>query len=214
MFVRPCWKPHSEEEIYEFIEKHPWALLISNGQSGPYATNLPLLLDRSKGKKGTLVGHIARANTHADLIGSASEPTLAVFHGPHSYVTSSWYPNRDMPPTYYYTAVHCYGYVQLQDEKQLHRWIEILTERMESAIENGWKTSEIEESAITRRLKAILGFEIPIDRLEGKFKVGQDEPVMDALFVAHHLALRNGDGDKVLSEITRKNNVTRRDPNK
>jgi predicted FMN-binding regulatory protein PaiB len=56
--------------------------------------------------------------------------------------------------------------------------------------------------------------EIPIDRLEGKFKVGQDAPVMDALSVARHLALRNGDGDKVLSEITRKNNVTRRNSNK
>lgn len=105
-----------------------------------------------------------------------------------------------MPPTYYYTAVHCYGSLRLQDEHELHRWVEILTERMESQLEDGWKTSEIEKSAITRRLKAILGFEIEIERLEGKFKLRQDEPELDALAIAEHLASRNEGTDRDLGE--------------
>jgi transcriptional regulator len=200
MFVRPCWKPQSEDEIYDFVDQNPWGLLVNNAEHGPYATNLPLLLDRSRKGKGVLVGHIARANAHAAVLGSGSAPALAVFQGPYSYVTASWYPKRDMPPTYYYTAVHCYGSLRLQDEHELHRWVEILTERMESQLEDGWKTSEIEESAITRRLKAILGFEIEIERLEGKFKLGQDEPELDALAIAEHLASRNEGTDRDLGE--------------
>jgi len=127
MFVRSCWRPHSDADIYSFIAENPWALLVNNGQSGPFVTSLPLLLDPSRGGKGVLVGHIARANAHADAVQNPETPTLAVFQGPHSYVTSSWYPKRDMPPTYYYTAVHCYGTLRLQDEKETHRWVEILT---------------------------------------------------------------------------------------
>jgi transcriptional regulator len=104
MFVRPCWKPKSDEEIYSFIEQYPWALLVNNGEQGPFATNLPLLMDRNIGSKG-----LARANAHAEAIQSATAPALAIFQGPSSYVTSSWYPRWDMPPTYYYTGAHCYG---------------------------------------------------------------------------------------------------------
>src|SRR5207247_807509 len=118
MFVRPSWAPRSKEEVYDLIDENPWALLVNNGEDGPYATNLPLLLDRSRGEHGVLVGHVARANEHAQVLQAAKSPTLAVFEGPYSYVTPSWYPNRDMPSTYYYTAVHCYGRLRLQTDAE------------------------------------------------------------------------------------------------
>jgi len=211
MFVRRCWEPRSEEEIYSLIEANPWALLVNNGEQGPFATNLPLLLDRSRGGKGVLVGHLARANAHADSIQSLTTPALAIFQGPYTYVTSSWYPDRDMPPTYYYSAVHCYGGLHIQDEKELHRWLEALTERMEAHVANGWKTREIEESAIARRLKAVIGFEMYIDRLEGKFKLGQDEPKKDALAVASHLVARGGADEVLLAGDICQHNSSRRD---
>src|SRR5262245_36398610 len=152
MFVRPVWKPRTPEELQRLIEDHPWALLVNNGQDGPHATNLALLLDRSRGQHGTLVGHLARANQHARILQEATEPTLAIFEGPYSYVTASWYPNRDMPSTYYYTAVHCYGRVRLQTEAELARWLAFLTNRMESPIASGWKITEIPPSEVTRRL--------------------------------------------------------------
>ena len=81
----------------------------------------------------------------------------------------------------------------------MHRWVEMLTERMEAPIANGWKTSEVEEHTITRRLKAILGFEIQIERLERKFKLGQDEPKKDAIAVADHLDARGRDQNGTLA---------------
>lgn len=82
MFVRPNWKPNSEEETFALIEQYPWALLVNNGESGPFATNVPVLLNRSRGKHGTLVSHIARANPHAEIVLSATEPALCIFQGP------------------------------------------------------------------------------------------------------------------------------------
>lgn len=211
MFVRPCWKPRSREEMYRLIEDHPWALLVDNGDDGPYATNLPLLLDRSRGEQGTLVGHIARSNEHARALLAATAPTLAVFEGPYSYVTPSWYPNRDMPSTFYYTAVHCYGRVRPQTEAELERWLDVLTMRMEAEVANGWKITEVPRSEITRRLPFIQGFELEIERIEGKFKLGQDEPKRDALAVSHHLAQSVDPSQRALGEMTRLYNEDRPD---
>lgn len=211
MFVRPCWRPSSEQDAIDLIEKNPWALLVSNGADGPMATNLPLLFDHKRSDKTVLIGHIARANDHAALLSQSSEPMLAIFEGPYSYVTASWYPKRDMPSTYYYTAVHCYGRVVLQDEPQLGESVERLTQVMETPIPGGWKTSEIEREAITRRYKSILGFELHIERLEAKFKLGQDEPLKDTLAVADHLERRSAEGDLELASMIRKQNAGRED---
>ena len=211
MFVRSCWKPRTHDAMYALIEHYPWALLVNNGDDGPYATNMPLLLDRSRGRHGVLVGHIARANAHAEVLRTASHPTLVVFEGPASYVTGSWYPNRDMPSTYYYTAVHCYGSVQLQTDEVLESWLEILTNRMEAEYPDGWKMTDIHHSGITRRLNHIMGFEIPIQRIEGKFKLGQDEPKKDAMAVATKLSLATDPQHRELSEMIHLYNRDRSD---
>jgi transcriptional regulator len=187
MLVRPCWKPRSGEELLAFIDAYPWALLVNNGTDGPLATNLPLLLDRSRGSNGTLVGHLARANQHSQALKTVDAPTLAIFQGPYSFISGSWYPNRDMPSTYYYTAIHCYGRIRLQTEGELEHWIGVLTNRFESEFPNGWKITDIPHCDITRRLPAIAGFELEIERIEGKFKLGQDEPKKDAMAVCQHL---------------------------
>ena len=209
MFVRPCWKPH-KEEILDLIDRYPWALVINNGGNGPCATNMPVLLDRTRGEHGTLVGHIARANDHGEVLKSSDSPTLVIFHGPYSYVTGSWYPNRDMPPTVYYTAVHCYGKVRLQSNQELEHWLEVLTNRMEQPFPNGWKMTDIDQSGVTRRLNHIFGFEIEIERLEGKFKLGQDEPRKDAMSVADKLANAEDPSHRILSEMVRRYNEGRK----
>jgi len=209
MFVRPCWKPRSVEEVHDLIDAHPWALLVNNGPDGPYATNMPVLLDRSRGEHGVLVGHIARANAHARVLHESHDPTLVVFEGPASYVTGSWYPNRDMPSTYYYTAIHCYGEARLQNDGELEHWLGILTRRMEAEFPDGWKMTDIEHSAITRRLPHIMGFEIPIQRIEGKFKLGQDEPRKDAMAVAARLAQAPEPSRQRLAEMIRYYNQDR-----
>lgn len=213
MFVRPCWQPTSPQDALDLIEQHPWALLVSNGEDGPLATNLPLLLDRTAVRTDdaqlTLVGHIAKANHHLRSLVSSKMPVLAIFEGPWSYVTASWYPNRDMPSTYYYTAVHCYGILELQDEEALDHALEDLTQRMESHFTDSWRTNEIPRGEITRRFASITGFRIHVTRMEAKFKLGQDEPLRDALAVAEVLEDHNAWEDQALAALIRKHNESR-----
>ena len=209
MFVRPCWQPTSSQDAISLIEKHPWALLVSNGNDGPFATNLPLLMDpvsREPEAPLVLIGHMARANEHAKELARAITPFLAIFEGPWSYITASWYPDRDMPSTYYYTAVHCYGTIELQSEPELDGSLEDLTERMESRYPNGWNSREIPRSEITRRFAGIIGFRMNVTRIESKFKLGQDEPLRDALAVAHELEIRES---RALADLIRKHNAAR-----
>ena len=205
MFVRPCWRPASENDAIELIEDNPWALLVSNGPDGPLATNIPLLFDANDRDKKVLFGHIARANAHWALLRQSPGKVLAIFEGPWSYVTASWYPNRDMPSTYYYTAVHCYGRLEWQSEEELDWALERLTRRMETPIADGWNTNEIPRSEITRRFSSIEGFRFHVERVETKFKLGQDEPLSDALAVAGKLE----SSDRKLADLIRAQNARR-----
>ena len=209
MFVRPVWRPKDPDAAHQLIDDHPWALLINNGDDGPFATNLPLLLDRDRGPNGTLLGHLARANEHAKILFTTKAATLAVFEGPYSYVTPSWYPNRDMPGTYYYTAVHCYGRLSQQDDQQLEATLERLNNLYEKPVPNGWRMNEVPHSDITRRLPHIVGFEMQIERLEAKFKLGQDEPKKDALAVAERLLSSPNSAQHLLGDMTRRENINR-----
>ena len=211
MFVRPCWQPVSPQDALKLIEQHPWALLVSNGADAPFATNLPLLVDctTSNDNEMVLVGHIARGNDHACELAKSKSQVLAIFEGPWSYVTASWYPQRDMPSTYYYTAVHCTGTIEMQDEAALDASLEDLTQRMESHYPGGWRTSEIPRSEITRRFAGIAGFRIRVKRIEAKFKLGQDEPLKDALAVADALEKQQSPQDHALAAMIRKQNQAR-----
>jgi transcriptional regulator len=201
--------PNSPQDVYDVIAQNPWGLLISNGKDGPNATNLPFVLDTARGDRGVLTSHLARANAHAAALQSLTEPALAIFHGPSSYVTASWYPGRDMPPTVYYSAVHCYGPLRFQDQEQLLDSVETLTGRSEEKVPNGWKTTEIPMEAILRRLPAILGFELHIERMEAKFKLGQDEPKRDAMAVAERLLKSSNPQDVQLGTMVYRYNEAR-----
>jgi len=208
MFIRPCWKAQSEQDVYDIIRENSWGKLISNGDSGPYVTNLPFVLDTSR-EPIVLTSHLSRANDHAASLQAETTPVLAVFEGPSSYVTASWYPGRDMPPTIYYTAVHCYGHLVFQDNNALLSSVEDLTERNEKRFENGWKTDEVPPEAIMRRLNSILGFQLHVDRLEAKFKLGQDEPKRDAMAVAKRLLASSNPGDLALGSMVMRYNESR-----
>jgi transcriptional regulator len=184
MFVRPEWKMDDQAAIRDLIDRHPLAVLVSSEAQGPLATSCPLLLDPARGPNGTLVGHMARANPHWRSLEAAPQ-VLAMFTGPEGYVSPAWYPKRDMAPTWYYCAVHCYGRVRLiDDEPTLRASLDTLVARMEHGRQLPWCAAELGEAGIARRLKQIVGFEIAIERVVAKFKLGQDEPLPDALAAA------------------------------
>lgn len=208
MFIRPVWRPMSQQDVIELIEAYPWGTLVSNGPEGPEATDLAFVYSGG-GEFGVLTSHLSQANPHAALLAHLQQPALAVFRGPSSYVTASWYPARDMPPTVYYTAVHCYGRLTFRSLQELRQDIETLTERSERHIPNGWKTSEISPYDVDRRLPAILGFQLHIERMEAKFKLGQDEPKRDAMAVAERLLASPDPKDVALGRLVYRYNEAR-----
>jgi transcriptional regulator len=158
-------------KVHEFIRRNSFAVLTSRGESGLVASHLPLLLDADAGPHGHLLGHMARANPQwRDVRGEV----MAIFSGPHAYVSPSWYEEAGTVPTWNYVAVHAYGTFQIVDDRGSLLGIlrrSVLT--YESPRPEPWA---FDESAphVETMLKAIVGFRIEITRLEGKWKLSQN----------------------------------------
>lgn len=157
--------------LHAFIDQNGFATLVSSGRERFVASHLPLLLDRAAGPQGQLLGHMARANPQwRDVEGEV----LAIFQGPHTYISPSWYEEDGTVPTWNYVAVHAYGTFQVIDERAplidlLHR----LVDQYESPRARPWL---FDDSAghVEKMLQAIVGFRIEITRLEGKWKLSQN----------------------------------------
>jgi len=178
---------HFSEEridvIAELIAAHPFATLVSLGGDGLVATHLPLLWDPQPAPFGTLSGHLARPNSQASARHSASD-VLAIFHGPNAYVSPTWYPSKrehgKVVPTWNYVVVHAYGPLTLIDDTNwLRAFVTRLTDREESELAAPWRVTDAPEPFVAQMLKGIVGIEIPVRRLEGKWKLGQNRPVAD-----------------------------------
>ncbi|MGE0326965.1 MAG: FMN-binding negative transcriptional regulator [Polyangiaceae bacterium] len=168
----------AQELCYEFLERESFATLVSSqsseaGHPGPLASHVPLYLDRDRGERGTLYGHLAAPNPHCAVLEAG--PALAVFSGPHAYVSPRWYQRDDLVPTWNYVAVHAYGTPRIlhsADDKR--RVLQQLSARYEPA-EGGWSPDALPEGRLDAMLKGIIAFEMPIERLEGKAKLTQDK---------------------------------------
>jgi transcriptional regulator len=161
--------------LHQFIEQHSFAVLCSAGADrSPFASHLPLLLDRRAGPLGTLVGHMARANPHwhhAD-----GKPVLAIFSGPHAYVSPSWYEATDVVPTWNYVAVHATGILRaLHDRDTLLQIVRDTVTRYEASRPQPWVLGEPDDY-IDRMLRGIVGFRIKLTSIEGKWKLSQNQP--------------------------------------
>ncbi|HET7551891.1 MAG TPA: FMN-binding negative transcriptional regulator [Gemmatimonadaceae bacterium] len=171
--------------LHAFVEANPLATLVTNSPAdGLFATHLPLVLDRGTGSLGTLVGHLARANPHARHVSAGPMPCLAIFTGPQAYITPEWYLTKQQTgrvvPTWNYVAVHASGELRLRDDPAfLREHLEALTRQHEANRAPGWQVSDAPADYIERQMKAIVGVEIAIDRLEGKWKMSQNRPAPD-----------------------------------
>ena len=163
---------------------HPFATVVTHGEGGLSVSHLPLLVDA---QRGVLRGHLARANPQlADF--SAGLEALAIFHGPHAYVSPSVYLEHPSVPTWNYAVVHIRGAVKLLDEPALRKLLDDLVAHFDPT---GWRL-EAPEEYVQSALAAIAGFEIPIQHLEGKWKLSQNRSLTDQQRVAAWLE----DGDE------------------
>ena len=188
--------------LHAQIDSTGLALLTSNGPAGLQATHLPLLLEPEEGEFGTLYGHFARANPHwQDLAG---QEALAVFAGPDAYVHPGWYPGKaehgQVVPTWNYIAVHAWGQVEtFDDPERLRELLTRLTARHEAGRPRPWSLDDAPAEYLERMLRAIVGFALPIRRLEGQWKLSQNRQPADHAGVREGLAASANPRDRELA---------------
>jgi transcriptional regulator len=180
MYVPKHFDAPDQAWCHALIERESFALLVSTGGDGaPFATHLPLLLDRDRGSQGTLVGHLARANPHAELL-AESAPTLAVFRGPHAYVSPGWYRVHPSVPTWNYVAVHAYGRpVVIEEPPRVKALLDRLVRTYEQGRAEPWRFDALPEDYVDGMIRGIVAFELPIEELRGKAKLSQNRGAED-----------------------------------
>lgn len=188
---------HREDRIdvqHDLIAAHPFGLLISNGAGGLLANGLPFTLRRDQGQLGLLKAHIARSNEQWQ--GLDGQQVLVVFQGPLSYVSPSFYETKKetgkVVPTWNYAMVQARGVAHVHaDPTWLGSQVNELTDRHEAGKPHPWAVSDAPESYVQSQLRGIVGIEIPITSIEGKWKVSQNRPEADRRGVAEGLAEAN-----------------------
>jgi transcriptional regulator len=180
--------------LHQLMEDQPFASLITVGSSGLFASHIPMVLEQNGGK-GLLKGHISRANTQWRDYSSSVE-SLAIFSGPQHYITPSWYPEKHetgkVVPTWNYVVVHVYGYLKvIEDGEWLMAHLRQLTNIHEAGSPVPWQVGDAPADYIASQLKGIVGLEMAIERLEGKWKVSQNRSERDRDGVAKGLAELN-----------------------
>ena len=198
MYTPASFQMSDAVEVYAFMRKHSFATLVTRGEGGMTASHLPLLLDDGAGPHGTLLGHMARANPQWRDV---ADEALAIFHGPHAYVSPSWYETPGTVPTWNYVAVHAYGPLQLvEDRDGLH---DILTRTVsvhERRMPEPW-SYDLADPDIDNMLKAIVGFRIEIGRLEGKAKLNQNHPEERRRKVIRALEAQGDEDSRAIAEL-------------
>ncbi|RXH58469.1 FMN-binding negative transcriptional regulator [Granulicella sibirica] len=202
--------PRANEEkrvpvIHRLMAEHPLASLVTLGSSGLFATHLPVVIEQDGSEFGVLKGHISRANRQAkDLV--ADVDALAIFAGPQHYISATWYPgkleNGEEVPTWNYAVVHAYGPLRVvEDAVWMRAHLESLTDRHEAALPVPWKVSDAPEAFIRTMMNGIVGLEMPIRRLEGKWKMSQNRTERDRAGVLQGLASLGTPESRVIGQM-------------
>lgn len=201
MYNPPHFKEDRVKVLHEAIRRAGLATLVTTGPDGFVASHIPLLLDPEPAPYGTLHGHLARGNPQGRN-GSDGE-ALAIFLGPDAYVTPSWYATKratgKVVPTWNYVAIHAYGKLSFFDDaERLLALVTRLTRRHEAGRAAPWEVSDAPDDYVRGQLKGIIGFAMPLARLEGKWKMSQNRPAEDRAGVADGLA---GEGGETVAAI-------------
>jgi len=156
-----------------FVAANAFGTLVSAGAAGLSVSHLPFLPERGGEGRLRLLGHVARANAHWQELEGAGE-VLVIFPGPHAYVSPSWYANHPSVPTWNYAVVHARGRARLLPPEALPGLLDRLSRAYEDARPSPWRMADLPADYTARMLPAIVGFEVAVERLEGKFKLSQN----------------------------------------
>jgi transcriptional regulator len=202
VYLPPVFTETRQEVLLDHIEQNDFALLVSHGPAGLVASHIPFLIERD-GEHVRLQGHLARPNPQVAVLAQGGE-VLAIFGGPHAYVSPSWYATGPSVPTWNYVDVHVYGRVRLvEDEGWLRDLLSRLSQRHEAGNPEPWQMEELPEHYLRGMLKGVIGFEIAVTRLEGKYKLSQNRPAADRPRVIAALEQRGDAGATGVARLMR-----------
>jgi transcriptional regulator len=203
MYLPAAFREDRPAVLHDAIRAIRLATLVSRGAVEPFATHLPMVLDPAAGARGTLRGHIARANPHREILAGDGR-ALAIFLGPHAYVSPSYYATKaetgKVVPTWNYIAVHVYGRATLIENREaLRRHVEALTDTHEAGRPTRWRVDDAPPDYVERMLDGIVGIALTVERIEGKWKVSQNRPAADRAGVVDGLETSDRADDRAIA---------------
>lgn len=200
MYLPTHFEVTDRATLEAFIERHSFATLVNVIDGAPFATHLPLVLERGRSEHGFLLGHVARANPQWKSF-DGMRPALAIFHGPHAYVSPSSYAASPAVPTWNYAVVHADGAPRVvEDEAWLGRLVDRLVGIYESGRTPPWPGT-LPADYKAKQLRAIVGFEMAITRIEGKFKLNQNRSLEDQRGAIRDLEARDDPAARSVAEL-------------
>jgi len=206
MYQPPHFREDRLDIQHALIRSQSLGLLITAGPGGLQANHIPFLIDPDASERGTLRAHLARANPQLQELAAVNECMIA-FQGPQQYISPSLYPTKretgKVVPTWNYITVHAWGRPQVMDDAAwLRQQIDDLTRHKEAARAAPWNVSDAPEAFVDAQVKGIVGLEIPIARIEGKWKVSQNRPAIDQVGVAAGLRGAGDEAAVIAAEVT------------
>ena len=202
VYLPPAFTETRVDVLLAHIERHDFGLLVTHGIAGLITSQIPFLAERRDGKF-YLQAHIARANPQGVDLDGAGE-ALAIFPGAHAYISPSWYDAGPAVPTWNYAAVHAYGPVRrIDDPVWLRELVRRLSERHEAREPAPWDMQALPEPYVQSMLNGIVGIEIAVSRLEGKFKLSQNRPAADRPRIIAALERRDDPDSRAVAQLMR-----------
>jgi transcriptional regulator len=202
VYLPPHFTEARPSVLVEHIERYDFGLLVSHGAAGLVASHIPFLIERDRDKLH-LHGHLARPNPQVGDLAQGGE-VLAIFSGPHAYISPNWYATGPSVPTWNYVDVHAYGTVSLiEDVDWLRGLVRRLSERHEAHNPVPWRMQDLPEAYLEGMLKGIVGLDVAVTRLEGKYKLSQNRPAADRPLVIAALERRNDADSLAVARLMR-----------
>jgi transcriptional regulator len=200
MYIPKHFQLKDEEIIYDFIEKYSFATLFSQHNGEPYATHLPLTLNKGE---SALYGHFARPNEQWKDI--EYQQVLAVFQGPHSYISPSWYETTMSVPTWNYVSIHLYGKMEIvEDQKVILNSLNDMVNKYENP-DSPYHLKDVDSRFIEGMSKGIVSFKIKITKIEAKAKLSQNHPVERQELIIKHLENTSQQDNIQIASLMKKN---------
>ena len=208
MYVNPLHELTDREVLFSLMASRPLGAWVCHGRAGLIANHVPFLLDRGRGPLGTLIGHVSRANVVWRELDPATS-SVVMFQGPRPYITPGWYPSKAehgrVVPTWNYVVAHAHGVARaIEDREWMFDMLSRLTDIHEARQSVPWTVGDAPRSFIDKLMQAIVGIEIPIDRLEGKLKASQDEAIQDRQGTVRGLRKETGDEAAAMADLVSK----------